>query len=138
MNGLKGLLISGATWLGAILLAALGGWDAILYFLFTAILLDYAAGTIARAIKREPFRWERSYVGLLKKLAYFIAIATAVLVEKFLRVHGIETHELLRTLTITVLMATEVHSIYGHLRVCGLDLPASITDAIDQVRRKKE
>ena len=128
---ISGLLCGGLTFC----LGLLGGWDAPLMLMFTAMGLDWCAGILTALCGKSDktadgrFRSSAAFRGLTKKLLMLAVIALAVLVDRMTGTDGI-----CRSAAIGFYAADEGMSILENARALGVPLPKFVGAALKKLR----
>ena len=98
-----------------------GAWDAFIQVLVAVVVIDYITGVAKAAIKKE-LDSAVGFIGLLKKIAIFLIVALAVLIDK--AIPGINGAA--RSATIMFYIANEGISILENIGLMGVPLPAGL------------
>ena len=139
MNKLRSMIPGALSGAAVYLLGLLGGWDAMLAVMFTAMGLDYAAGLLTalahRSRKAEggTFSSSAAFTGLTRKLLMLAVVAVAVLVDQLLGTGGI-----CRSAAIGFYTANEGFSILDNAVRLGVPMPGALTDALEKLRQRGE
>lgn len=116
-------------------LSLLGGMDAALSLLFTAMALDYIAGLLTaisgRSDKTSSGRFSSSaaFRGLTKKLLMLVLVALAVAVDALTGASGV-----CRCAVIGFYVANEGLSIIENAALLGVPFPQALLDALDKLK----
>lgn len=98
-----------------------GAWDAFIQVLVAVVVIDYVTGVAKAAINKE-LDSAVGFIGLLKKIAIFLIVALAVLIDK--AIPGINGAA--RSATIMFYIANEGISILENIGLMGVPLPAGL------------
>lgn len=131
--------------MGKAIFAAIGGWigwflggyDGFVYTLITFILLDYATGVTAAAIKHE-LSSEVGAKGIAKKVGELVLVGVGNMLDRQILQQGAA----MRTLVIFFYVANEGLSITENLQKMGVIIPRPLRDFLKKLRdennKKKE
>ena len=139
MNKLRSLIPGALSGAAVYLLGLLGGWDAMLAVMFTAMGLDYAAGLLTALAHRSrkadngAYSPAAAFAGLTRKLLMLAVVAVAVLVDRLLGTDG-----LCRSAAIGFYTANEGFSILNSAVRLGVPMPGVLTDALEKLRQRGE
>lgn len=123
--------------MGKAIFAAIGGWigwflggyDGFVYTLITFILLDYATGVTAAAIKHE-LSSEVGAKGIAKKVGELVLVGVGNMLDKQILQQGAA----MRTLVIFFYIANEGLSITENLQRMGVIIPRPLRDFLKKMR----
>lgn len=107
----------------------LGGYDGFVYTLITFILLDYATGVTAAAIKHE-LSSEVGAKGIAKKVGELVLVGVGNMLDKQILQQGAA----MRTLVIFFYVANEGLSITENLQKMGVIIPRPLRDFLKKMR----
>jgi len=117
----------------------LGGWDAGLQALLTAMAVDFALGLmVAGVFKRSPkspngrLESRAGWKGLCRKIGSLFLVVIAV---QLAAASGLTV---IRDAVVIAFLANEVISITENLGLMGVPIPKAITNAIDILKSKEE
>lgn len=116
--------------LGGVLSYFLGGFDQISKVLIYLTVIDYISGVIA-AFYNKDISSKIGFKGILKKIAMFLIVAVAVLLEKNLAIPTI------RDIVIMFFVGNEGISILENVAETGLKIPEKLKNAILQINEKE-
>lgn len=108
-----------------------GGFDALILALALLVVLDYATGIIKAAYLKE-LSSEIGFKGILKKIAMFIVIATACIIQRI-----IGDSIPLRDIVIMFFVCNEALSLLENAAVM-IPIPKKLKDVLLQLRDKSE
>lgn len=111
--------------LGGVAAYLWGPWDALIIVLICAVALDYVTGMISAAV-RGVMSSKIGCVGILKKVAIFILVALAALLDKLVPA----TNDAVRASVIVFYIANESLSILENATEIGLPLPDALKNAL--------
>ncbi len=126
---------------GGVITALLGGWDAMLKVLAIFVVADYITG-VAAAWVQKKLNSQIGARGIVKKVFIFFVIMVAAQIDVLLALAtaGIPGFPALpalcRSLAICFYIANEGLSILENASEAGVPIPASLKDALEQLRRK--
>lgn len=115
---------------GGFLCQWLGGWDVILKALVALVILDYVTGVL-KAIYTKTLSSAVGFRGLIRKIAIFIVIATAVIVQMV-----VGDSIPLREITIIFFLCNEGISLLENASEF-VPIPDKLKDTLIQLRDKK-
>ena len=125
-------LVDKLDWLGAgvggLLGWFFGGFDGLLYALFTLTVADYVTGMIKAWIKRE-LSSETGAKGIAKKVYIFILVGAANVVDRQIMPGG---SDVLRDAVIFYYAINELVSLTENAKEIGLPMPKFLTDKLAQ------
>lgn len=121
------------TAIGAIIGAALGGFDGFLYALCILMITDYITGVIEAGYSHE-ISSKIGFKGILKKILMFVVIAVAHLIDTYV----IHTPGMLRTATIFFYVSNEGISILENISLCGVAIPKKLQSVLKQLHEKEK
>ena len=139
MNKLRSMIPGALSGAAVYLLGLLGGWDAMLAVMFTAMGLDYVTGLLSalahpsRKAEGGAFSSSAAFTGLTRKLLMLAVVAVAVLVDQLLGTDGI-----CRSAAIGFYTANEGFSILDNAVRLGVPMPGALTDALEKLRQRGE
>lgn len=116
--------------LGGVLSYFLGGFDQISKVLIYLTVIDYVSGVIA-AFYNKDISSKIGFKGILKKIAMFLIVAVAVLLERYLAIPTI------REIVIMFFVGNEGISILENVAETGLKIPEKLKNAILQINEKE-
>lgn len=130
---------------GGFIVAALGGWDALLEVLIALVVLDYVTG-VMEAYQNKTLNSSVGLRGIFKKAGYFIAVIAAVELDKILVqaaggsgwLDTIAQALPARSVMIMFLVANEGLSLFEHLAALGVPIPRFILDALEKLKETGE
>jgi len=117
--------------IGGCLSSLLGGWDTWLKVLVTFVALDYLSGLLAALVEKR-LNSEIGFRGVTKKVFIFILVAVAY------RIDQLAGTQIIRIAVIAFYIGTEGLSILKNAGRAGLPLPAILTAALEELRKKGE
>ena len=115
------------------ILSFLGGRDNLLIALMAFILIDFATGMLAAAISGN-LSSKVGHRGVLKKLAYFLLVGFAHVVDVYV-IH-VETEYKFRALAIVLILANEGISILENLAELGVPIPQKLLSLFKNMKDK--
>lgn len=121
------------TAIGAIIGAALGGFDGFMYALCILMITDYITGVIEAGYSHE-ISSKIGFKGILKKILMFVVIAVAHLIDTYV----IHTPGMLRTATIFFYVSNEGISILENISLCGVAIPKKLQSVLKQMNKKEK
>lgn len=121
------------TAIGAIIGAALGGFDGFMYALCILMITDYITGVIEAGYSHE-ISSKIGFKGILKKILMFVVIAVAHLIDTYV----IHTPGMLRTATIFFYVSNEGISILENISLCGVAIPKKLQSVLKQMHEKEK
>ena len=130
MESIKSIICSLASFLSTLFIYLLGGLDIALQSLIVVMIFDFISG-IASAFYNKKLSSKVSYLGIIKKLSYFCAIALGVVIDKLTGSTGI-----IRSLIIYSFVANDGLSIIENLAEMNIKLPQEIIDSLEQIKMK--
>lgn len=130
MESIKSIICSLASFLSTLFIYLLGGLDIALQSLIVVMIFDFISG-IASAFYNKKLSSKVSYLGIIKKLSYFCAIALGVVIDKLTGSTGI-----IRSLIIYSFVANDGLSIIENLAEMNIKLPQKIIDSLEQIKMK--
>lgn len=110
----------------------LGGYDKILSFLVMLVIIDYFSGII-KAIKEKKLNSHIGFVGGLKKLGFFVAIAISHGLDSILPVDPV-----FRTITILFFISNEGMSVIENLGALGVPIPKALKDKFKNLKEDED
>ena len=121
------------TAIGAIIGAALGGFDGFIYALCILMITDYITGVIEAGYSHE-ISSKVGFKGILKKILMFVVIAVAHLIDTYV----IHTPGMLRTATIFFYVSNEGISILENISLCGVAIPKKLQSVLKQIHKDEK
>lgn len=121
------------TAIGAIIGAALGGFDGFMYALCILMITDYITGVIEAGYSHE-ISSKVGFKGILKKILMFVVIAVAHLIDTYV----IHTPGMLRTATIFFYVSNEGISILENISLCGVAIPKKLQSVLKQMHKDEK
>ena len=121
------------TAIGAIIGAALGGFDGFMYALCVLMITDYITGVIEAGYSHE-ISSKIGFKGILKKILMFVVIAVAHLIDTYV----IHTPGMLRTATIFFYVSNEGISILENISLCGVAIPKKLKSVLKQIHKDEK
>ena len=121
------------TAIGAIIGAALGGFDGFMYALCILMITDYITGVIEAGYSHE-ISSKIGFKGILKKILMFVVIAVAHLIDTYV----IHTPGMLRTATIFFYVSNEGISILENISLCGVAIPKKLQSVLKQLHKNEK
>lgn len=126
---------------GGAIAGFLGGWDMMLRVLVSLMAVDYASGLIVAWMGKSR-KTENGYLdsnvgfkGIAKKVLVLLMVAVAAMTDKAL---GGESTSVFRSMVIWFYIANEGLSILENLALAGVPFPASMKNALEQMRKKAD
>lgn len=135
MRFFRGLGATALTWL----LWLLGGWDAALGLMFTAMGLDYFTGVLTALLGRSDktadggFRSSAAFLGLTKKLLMLVIVALGALVDRLTGAQGV-----CRLAAIGFYAANDGMSIIENARALGVPFPNGLLALLERLRSRHD
>ena len=132
VRGLGATLLTWMMWL-------LGGWDAALTLMFTAMGLDYCTGVLTALLKRSNktadggFRSSAAFLGLTKKLLMLVIVALGTLVDRLTGAQGV-----CRLAAIGFYTANEGMSIIENAQALGVPFPRGLLALLERLRSRHD
>ncbi|NLZ52822.1 MAG: phage holin family protein [Thermoanaerobacteraceae bacterium] len=123
-NALVALVGTVATWL-------FGGWDLALMILVAFIIIDYLTGLIVAFINKAVDS-RIGFRGIIKKTLILFALIVAVLLDRL-----IGNQWTFRTVVCYFFIGNEGLSILENIGKCGVPLPKTLTDMLQQIKDSK-
>lgn len=120
------------TFSGGIIGFLFGGWTMALTVLLTLVVLDYVTGWLASAVEGK-LSSAVGFKGIIKKVAIFIIVAVAHLVDGFLGASAI-----LINASIFFYASNELLSIIENSGRIGLPIPTLLKKAVEILKEKSE
>ena len=117
--------------IGGVLGWIFGGFDSLIYALFTFVALDYITG-ILLAIHNKKLSSEIGFKGISKKILIFMVVSMGNVIDKYI----LGTGSALRTLVIMFYLTNEGISILENAGLMGLPIPEKLKNAIQQLNNK--
>lgn len=93
-----------------------------------AIIIDYTTGITASYVKRR-ISSKVGFVGVLKKLCYYAAVAVSVILSYLLQVDVFN-------ITIIFLIVNEIVSILENLENIGVPIPPIIKKSLEKIEKE--
>lgn len=93
-----------------------------------AIIIDYATGITASYVKRR-ISSKVGFVGVLKKLCYYVVVAVSVILSYLLQVNVFN-------ITIMFLIVNEIVSILENLENIGVPIPPIIKKSLEKIEKE--
>lgn len=125
--------------LGGLLAAAFGGWDAAIAALLTCMAVDYLSGSLVALVfhnssKSETGSYHSSYglKGLCKKGLMLLFVLVAVRLDHLLGV------DYVRDTVCIGFCSNEVLSIVENLGLAGVPMPKAVIRALEQLQKNEE
>lgn len=109
-----------------------GGLDIGLKCLLCAIVIDYLTG-IFKAFYMKELSSEVGFKGAIKKAAMLFIVALSVQADRLMGDSG-----MIRNLVIYYLFANEGLSILENLAKCGLPIPESLKNRLEQLKKDSD
>lgn len=116
----------------------LGGWDGWLAALSTFIMLDFISGIIAALLNKSQktagggLESRQMFHGGLRKLLILVIVAVAVVLDYTL----LPGQSTIRDVVCGYYIAEEALSILENAGSCGVNLPAILVKALEQLKEK--
>jgi toxin secretion/phage lysis holin len=136
---IKNSVLASLAVLGGSIAGALGGWDAMLKALLTAMAVDYVMGlTIALVFKKSPktehgaASSDECIKGIFKKGFAILLILVAVQLDNVLGM------EYTRSMVILFFIASEGLSILENMSIMGVPFPPAIQRMFEELRKDKD
>ena len=123
--------------IGGLAASLLGGFDGILMALITVTAIDYVTG-ILTAIVQKKLSSAIGYRGIIRKVAMFLLVGVADLIDRSLLNLSVGGGEILRDVVICFFLINECLSIMENAALIGLPIPKSMKDLLLQLRDKME
>ena len=120
---------------GGFVCQALGGWDVILESFVALVVIDYITGVL-KAIYNKELSSAVGYKGIIKKVVYFIVIATAVVVQTVIQT-VVGNKAPLREITILLFLYNEGVSILENASEFA-PIPKKLKEVLIQLRDKAD
>lgn len=127
-NGFKTVLAV----VGAAASYAFGGWSALLGILLAFVVADYVTGVVAAGMEGK-LSSSVGMRGIIKKLAIFVLVAVAHLVDM-----ALGKNHMVRDGTMFFYMGNEALSILENTGRMGVPMPAILKQAIEILKGKGE
>ncbi|MGM7681784.1 phage holin family protein [Cytobacillus sp. Hm23] len=108
-----------------------GGFDGLMVFLLSVVIIDFVSGLIAGGVEGK-LSSAIGFKGIAKKLAIFIRVAVAHLIDNAIG----DGSYLIRNASIFFYAANEVLSIIENAGRIGVPVPAVISQAVDVLKNK--
>lgn len=115
-------------------IAFLGGTDNLLVALMGFIILDWITGMLS-AIGSGSLSSKVGHRGVLKKLAYFLMVGFAHLVDVYVMQ---ESDYKFRTIAIVLILANEGISILENLSELGVPIPKRLLGLLESMKNKDD
>lgn len=122
-----------AAFFGALGAYLWGAWDALIAVLVAVVVIDYITG-VTKAIIKKELDSGVGFTGLLKKIAIFLIVALAVLIDK--AIPG--TNGAARAATIMFYIANEGISILENIGLMGVPLPGGLQRWLSKLKDDAE
>lgn len=110
----------------------IGGFDVAIKCMIIVMIIDYISG-VAAAIYNKKLNSKVGLKGIIKKLAYFLAIGLAVRVDNLTGTNGV-----IRNIVIYFFVANDGLSIIENMGEMGIKLPKKLLDTLEQLKGKEE
>jgi toxin secretion/phage lysis holin len=133
MNELYKLLISAPAGVIGFLY---GGWSAMLTFLVTLIIIDYATGWIAAASNGE-LKSRVGLKGISRKVVILLLVAVAHIVDSILIESNIDINYSVMSVAVTFYCINELLSITENAGKMGINIPDPFTKAIEVLKNNR-
>ena len=119
--------------LGTMFTWLFGAWDLALSILIVFMVLDYCTGVIKGYVNKE-LSSDIGLTGIARKAVILIVLIVAVCLDRLLNAE----HWVFRTLVAYFYIANEGLSLIENCAALGAPVPSKITDALAQLKEKKE
>ena len=125
--------------IGAVVGAALGGYDKLIIALSFLTVLDIATGLCkcfmckSEKTDRGGFSSREMWMGGLRKMLMFSVIMLAVLADYMI----FNNSQVLRDIAIFYYLAAEALSVLENISMCGVEYPSQIQKIFEQIREKE-
>ncbi len=126
---INGISVTVGGWIGYIV----GGYDGFIYALVTFVIIDYITGIMC-AILEKNLASELGYKGIAKKVALFILVAVANIIDRDLIGDG----SVIRTAVIFFYLSNEGLSIIENIARLGVPIPGKLQEVLVQLKKKGE
>ena len=123
LNNVFSVIVTGLVYI-------IGGFDVAMKCMLVVMIIDYISG-IASAIYNKKLNSKIGFKGIIKKLAYFLALGLAVRVDNLTGTSGV-----IRNIVIYFFVANDGLSIIENMGEMGIKLPKKLTDVLEQLKNK--
>lgn len=115
--------------IGTVATYVFGGWNTALIILVGLMVVDYITGVIAAKIT-DTMNSSKGYIGILRKALIIVVLIVGVLLDRLLN----QGTWVFRTLVCYFYISNEGISILENVGKCGVDLPAGLGNALEQLK----